>query len=178
MEAKKEYSKRENVYCHYDKRLILDAVKSVEEGMPRKEVNRIYGLGASTLDSWMRDHGSKGYQEQKRKKISRLLRRKITAEVDQGHITAMEARKKYNIKSLRTIHSWLYKWRHENANFCSTNEPEMDKKKKKQAKATIAPSMEKALEDAQLKIEALNTMIDVAEEQLKINIRKKSGTKQ
>ncbi len=38
--------------------------------------------------------------------------------------------------------------------------------------------LQKALEDAQLKIEALNTMIDVAEEQLKIDIRKKSGTKQ
>jgi hypothetical protein len=38
--------------------------------------------------------------------------------------------------------------------------------------------LRKKLADAQLKIAALNTLIDVAEEQLKINIRKKPGAKQ
>ena len=32
--------------------------------------------------------------------------------------------------------------------------------------------------EAELKIKALNTLIDVAEEQLKIDIRKKSGARQ
>ena len=41
---------------------------------------------------------------------------------------------------------------------------------------TIA--LEKALQEAELKIKALNTLIDVAEDQLKIDIRKKSGAKQ
>jgi hypothetical protein len=39
-------------------------------------------------------------------------------------------------------------------------------------------SIQRALEEANLKIKALNTMIDIAEEQLKIDIRKNSGTKQ
>ena len=39
-------------------------------------------------------------------------------------------------------------------------------------------ALKKQLEEAQLKIAALNTLIDVAEEQLKINIRKKPGAKQ
>ena len=38
--------------------------------------------------------------------------------------------------------------------------------------------MEKHLEDAQMKNIALETMIDIAEEQLKIVIRKKSGPSQ
>ena len=38
--------------------------------------------------------------------------------------------------------------------------------------------LEKQLEDTQMKNVALETMIDVAEEQLKIKIRKKSGPKQ
>ena len=38
--------------------------------------------------------------------------------------------------------------------------------------------LEKQLENAQMKKVALETMIDVAEEQLKIKIRKKSGPKQ
>lgn len=39
-------------------------------------------------------------------------------------------------------------------------------------------ALQKALQEAELKIKALNTLIDVAEEQLKIEIRKKSGAKQ
>jgi hypothetical protein len=39
-------------------------------------------------------------------------------------------------------------------------------------------ALEKQLEEAQMKNIALNTMIDIAEEQLKIVIRKKSGPKQ
>jgi len=39
-------------------------------------------------------------------------------------------------------------------------------------------ALQKALEMANLKIKALDTMIDIAEEQLKIDIRKKSGAKQ
>ena len=38
--------------------------------------------------------------------------------------------------------------------------------------------LEKQLEDAQMKNIALDTLIDVAEEQLKITIRKKAGLKQ
>ena len=39
-------------------------------------------------------------------------------------------------------------------------------------------ALEKQLEDAQMKNAALETLIDVAEEKLKIQIRKKPGTKQ
>ena len=38
--------------------------------------------------------------------------------------------------------------------------------------------LQEALEYEQLKNRALNTLIDVAEEQLKISIRKKSGARQ
>ncbi len=38
-------------------------------------------------------------------------------------------------------------------------------------------ALEQALQEPQLKIAALNTLIDVAEEQVKINIRKKPGAK-
>jgi hypothetical protein len=38
--------------------------------------------------------------------------------------------------------------------------------------------MRKALQQAQLQIQALNTLIDVAEDKFKIAIRKKAGAKQ
>lgn len=39
-------------------------------------------------------------------------------------------------------------------------------------------ALHRALQEAELKIKALNTLIDVAEDQLKVDIRKKSGAKQ
>jgi len=39
-------------------------------------------------------------------------------------------------------------------------------------------ALKKALEDSQVKISALNTLIDVAEDQFKIKIRKKAGARQ
>jgi hypothetical protein len=39
-------------------------------------------------------------------------------------------------------------------------------------------ALKKALQEAQIKIICLETMIDIAEKELNVNIRKKSGTKQ
>lgn len=179
MENKTEFFNRENRHCQFDKRLILEAVKLIEEGVPRKEVNRIYNLGASTLDTWLRDYGSKNYHASKKKNFSPLEKRKILADVEQGRLTLSEAQKKYNIKSPRTIHKWLNTQKQENIDFCYLNEPHMAKNKQDIfSSKRNNQNLEKALEEAQLKIEALNTMIDVAEGELKIDIRKKSGTKQ
>jgi transposase len=55
-------------------------------------------------------------------------------------------------------------------------------KKKTTAKATTEQErikmLQQQLADEKLKVAALNTLIDVAEEQLKINIRKKPGARQ
>lgn len=45
------YTPRPNRQSRYDKRLILKIVKEVEQGLPRNETIKIYGLGKSTLDS-------------------------------------------------------------------------------------------------------------------------------
>lgn len=52
----------------------------------------------------------------------------------------------------------------------------MEIKKGKEDIEQIA--LKKALSEAELRIQALNTLIDIAEQKLKITIRKKSGTKQ
>ena len=56
----------------------------------------------------------------------------------------------------------------------------MTEKERQKVKALQkrARELEKNLEDAQMKNAALETMIDVAEEHLKITIRKKYGPKQ
>ena len=76
MEYKKEaqnYLLRSSKQERYDKRLILKIVKEVEESLPRKEANRLYGLGKSSLDNWMKRYGSPEYQKNiKRRSYSNL----------------------------------------------------------------------------------------------------------
>lgn len=47
-----QYAPRPYRFSRYDKRLILKVVQEVEEGLPRKEAIRIYGLGPSIIREW------------------------------------------------------------------------------------------------------------------------------
>ena len=58
MEQKKnQFSVRQKKTEVFDKRLIKSIVKSVEEGLPRKEAVAIYGMSAVTLAGWMKTYG-------------------------------------------------------------------------------------------------------------------------
>jgi transposase-like protein len=172
------FAARDNQHSHYDKRLILKIVKEVEEGLPRKEAIRIYGLGKSTLGGWFKNYGSQNYQEHlKRKQYTNLQKRTVVSAIEQGRMTIEEAHVAYKIKNPKTIREWLQQYKSEKVELCIDKQEPMRKKKKEEVTSQTA-ALQKALQEAELKIKALNTLIDVAEEQLKIDIRKKSGAKQ
>lgn len=178
IKEKEIYGSREKVQSHYDKRLILKVVSEVEAGLPRKEANRIYNLGKSTLHGWMRTYGSPDYQENiKRKHFSNLQKRTIVAAIEQGRMSIKEAKTAYKIKNEKSIRTWLIQYKGEKVELRTVTQPAMAKKSKLIGTAQTQ-AMQKALEEAEMKIKALNTLIDVAEEQLKIDIRKKSGARQ
>ena len=180
MEHKQQevYAVREHKQSRYDKRLILKVVREIEAGLPRKEANRIYGLGKSTLDGWMQDYGSPNYQQNiKRQRYSNLQKRTIVTAIEQGRMTIKEVQTSYSIKTEKLIRNWLKQYKAEKVELCIVSKPEMAKKPKPITTAQ-AEALQKALEEAEMKIKALNTLIDVAEEQLKIDIRKKSGARQ
>ncbi len=172
------YASRESNQSRFDKRLILKIVKEVENGLPRKEANRIYGLGKSTLHVWMRDYGSMNYQQNiKRKTFTNLQKRTIVTAIEQGRLTIKEAKIAYNIKNEKIIRNWIVQYKSEKVEICIENISPMAKDKPS-SQDLEKEALQKALQEAELKIKALNTLIDVAEEQLKIDIRKKSGAKQ
>lgn len=172
------YAKRTNRHSWYDQRLILKIVQEVEHGLPRKEATRIYGLGKSTLDNWFKIYGSPYYKEQiKRKMYTSLQKRTIVSAIEQGRMSIQEAQVAYKIKNQKSIRSWLHQFKSEKVEICIEKQFPMSKKKKANTTSQTA-ALHKALQEAELKIKALNTLIDVAEEQLKIDIRKKSGAKQ
>lgn len=180
METKQavEYSVRSSKQSHYDKRLILKVVKEIEEGLPRQEAMRMYGFGISALNEWMKKYGSAYYHsELKRKQYTAVQKRIIVSAIEQGRMNISEAQIAYKISNPKTIRGWLHRFKEEKVEICIENKIPVGKKKKADATAQTA-ALQKALQEAELKIKALNTLIDVAEEQLKINIRKKSGARQ
>lgn len=180
METKKQEENctvRSSKNDHFDKRLILKIVKEVEEGLPRKEAERIYELGKSSLDRWMQRYGSDHYlQNLKRKSYTKLQKRTVVTAIEQGRMTISEARASYGIRTEKTIRDWLLRHKDEKVEICIENTPPMPDKPS--PRDLEKEALQKALKEAELKIKALNTLIDMAEEQLKIDIRKKSGAKQ
>ena len=133
-----------------------------------------------------------------RKKFSRALKRSICIEYMQSGMSRKEISLKYDLPSVNTLSSWINSCLspleiHEK---CASLPPETvqlesNMAKKKEEKPQDAASMsaliesqqrqieklEKQLKYSQDKVLALNTLIDVIEEQ-GIKVRKKAGVKQ
>jgi transposase len=98
-------------------------------------------------------------------------------------ITHEELKKKYSIKGNNCIPNWKRKFgtsqvTEEQINLQRTMSKEEEKTPRERKLEAKVKELEKALEQERLRTLALNTMINVAERDLKISIRKKSGTKQ
>jgi hypothetical protein len=103
----------------------------------------------------------------------------LVREIEEGKMTALEAVKKFNFHPSNGLRM-LRDWRDRYALDLVISLPEMTAQEKqelvelhKQIKI-----LNKALEEAKMKNIAINMLIDVAEEKLKISIRKKPGAKQ
>jgi hypothetical protein len=107
------------------------------------------------------------------------FRRWLVREIEEQRMTIADAVKQFNFNpqnGANLIHSWRCKYAPEMV-LSLPGMSEAEKQKlaalQKQNKA-----LEKQLEDARMRNIALNMLIDVAEEKLKISIRKKPGAKQ
>ena len=166
----------------YDQRFINQVVQEVEQGLPRKGACIKYELKADTLKAWMRKYGSAGYKKTHKNHLATTVKRSVVRAVTEGRLTIQEAQVAYGVKDRRTINCWIEQFKRENDELSLFTPSMADTQKQKDSlpKDLQADNeaLKKALEEAQLKIAALNTLIDVAEAQLKINIRKKPGAKQ
>ena len=123
---------------------------------------------------------SDGFSDGKGKGIHEVaFRRWLIREIDTGRITVGEATERFNLnpESTRPL---IAQWRKKYGSEIALTLPVMTEKERQKTEALQkrTQELEKQTEDAQMKNAALETLIDVAEEQLKISIRKKSGPKQ
>jgi transposase len=123
------------------------------------------------------------YKKQKPGKKSPFtdsFKRMVVEEILSGSIFIAEAAKKYGIPSRSTVSQWMKWYQKNNDNIVvSISSPVAEQEQDNKNEHPISiKELQKALEQAKLKIIGLETLIDVAEEQLNIEIRKKPGTKQ
>lgn len=162
------------------------AVELFRKGeMPLADIAKQFGVTTSTItQQWVKqvDRGVDrlvgGY-----KMPTDKHRLKVVREVLSGALTVEQAAEKYDIVEPQTIVKWIQRF---NSNLQiaqqSSHESMSPISKKlgrpKKPVEDVQQPVEDELKDAKLKILALETMITLAEEQFKIDIRKKSGTKQ
>ncbi len=130
-----------------------------------------------------------------KQKFSRALKRSICIEYMQSGMSRKEISMKYNLPSVNTLSSWINSCLspleiHEKCASLPRETVQMDEDMAKkavqesvdqtaliEAQRKQIEKLEKQLKYSQDKVLALNTLIDIAEEQ-GIRIRKKSGAKQ
>jgi hypothetical protein len=107
------------------------------------------------------------------------FRRWLVREIEEHRMTAADAIERFNFNpasGAELIRSWRLKYAPEMVlSLAGMSETEKQKLTSLQRQLKAA---EKELEDARMHNIALNMLIDVAEEKLKISIRKKPGAKQ
>ena len=115
---------------------------------------------------------------EEQKTISRAEKRWLVREIESGRMTIGEAKERIEFYS-KAPDALIQLWRKKFSPEIDFTLPVMTEKEKQKLAAAHKrmKELEKQLEDAQMKNIALETMIDIAEEQLKITIRKKSGPK-
>jgi len=157
--------------------LIKKIVGEVESGMPRKKAIAKYGMAPGTLDAWMVKFGSKEFRAQNKRCYSAGQKRSALRALDSG-MSSAQAAIICGVKNPSLIRQWKSEYQRKNVDISITNPPIMPQKKSAENDSEEVRALKKALAESQMQNKALNTLIDVAEEMLKIDIRKKPGAKQ
>ncbi len=106
------------------------------------------------------------------------FRRWLVREIEELRLTPAQAIERFNLHPTNG-YTLIHKWRLKYAGEMVLSLPEMTFQEKQDLALLQARTkeLEKQLEQAKMYNIALNTLIDVAEEKLKISIRKKPGAK-
>lgn len=110
------------------------------------------------------------------------LKRKIALEYLSGRFSYAIAAEEYDLPGKHVVREFV-KWYRRNSELSQTNGTTTMAKSKPTGSTPADSDLQKRIKEleaelqwSKMKVEALETMIDIAEEQLHIDIRKKSGS--
>lgn len=116
-------------------------------------------------------------EKEPQNRYSVAFKMQVVKEVESGILSAEEARKLYGIGGKQTIHEWQYQY---GVNKRIGKVVHVMTEKEEQELLILRREnrmLKRALEESQVKTLALETVIEVAEEEFKIDIKKKYGVK-
>lgn len=140
-------------------------VEIENEDLRPSEAARKYGVCYEAIRNWLKKY-SKTQIPPVKHRISEELKKSIVRDIQSGILTKKEASIKANVTH-ESIKNWIDTYN------CILNQSKMQDNIKSDL---LKGDWE--VEELKLKVLALETMIDVAENVLKVDIRKKFGTKQ
>ena len=121
------------------------------------------------------------------KTYSEELKKQVVFKVLSGELRKSEAKRVYGIVAAASLDKWLERYGHGILTEHQELLAQMGTRRKKEAVKVEMPELEglrgelaeanKRLRAAELRAEAYSLMIDIAERELKVAIRKKSATK-
>lgn len=112
-------------------------------------------------------------------RYSEAFKRKVVEEIENGRLTQAEAKRKYGLSNQTTIRRWLKQFgkKHLLSRIVRIEMPDEKQPQEiiKQLQAE-KQQLESALAKTQLKLICMESLVEVAEEHYKIDIKKKFGT--
>lgn len=171
--SKSKKIKYERAHLHFSKEQKIRIVQEIESGqLTRKEAMEKYNIvGHGTLNSWLLQYSINPegvIRKQYKKADQRLAAYKIVT----GESTVDEIARSMEIAT-STVSGWVRKYK----NDVQKKTPSTVKEKSLEHSTEVDKSKQKEIEELKLKVAGLEMMIDIAEKELKIDIRKKPGTK-
>lgn len=159
----------------YPKDVKQNIVREIESGsISVKEAQLKYGIHqAGTIQGWLKEYSQDYRNNHMRVFYSDGQRRTAVREIESGHLHIEAAVIKYRV-SRDTLKDWLKAYSCES----NTTLQSQEMAKKADSEQVTGKAQQQAIEELKLKVAGLEALIDIAEKELHIDIRKKSGTKQ
>lgn len=159
-----KFKRKHRVFSKEQRIKIVREVESHQ--LSRSEAMEKYNIvNTSTLQSWLLRYGSTDTAA-KNRPTQKVERRQAAYKIISGEATVHEIAREMNV-GIHAVWGWVRAAKEE----ISLGKPI------KKVDATALAANQQQVEDLRMKIVVLETMIDLAEKELNIDIRKKSGTK-
>ena len=172
-EKKEQQSIGERVAYRFSIQEKKEAVRAIENGELVKVVIARYQISDKTLAKW-RNRYSQTHKPVAPRVYMLSEKRSVLRAIEKG-MSVSDVAIAFGIQNSGTIREWIKQTKAENTELCAIT---MKKARPQEVKDRDLEALRQQLAEAQLKIKALETLIDVAEDHLKIDIRKKPGARQ